>query len=349
MVSFVASLPWIDERDARAFLAGVADDVAGLATSGPPRCERTVAPGRAPLLAAWLVRQQMGNPAFGSVPDDVRGAIRSTVLSIAASNAARLLALERIERAFAEAGLDLVLLKGAALAQTVYADPARRPMADLDLCVGAGGIDRAERILGALGYRRFTDDAKGDEVPLVGPRRVDGLLELHRTPFPGRWTRRAARPDVAAVLARSLPLGPGRHARRLSPEDSVIHVAVRLATSQFDGAPARCLLDLALIARREAPDWRLLAARAREYGLATLTWTVLDRADRLFRLPGCEEALRALRPGAPRRFALERLVSGEAVLRARDLTGGASRLGLLALLVDEPLRTAGRALRMGRE
>lgn len=55
--------------------------------------------------------------------------------------------LGRVLEAFNEAGIDVIVLKGAALAQTIYPDIALRPMGDVDLLVKKEGLEKAENLL----------------------------------------------------------------------------------------------------------------------------------------------------------------------------------------------------------
>lgn len=66
--------------------------------------------------------------------------------------------LTRVLQDLREAQCPVLLLKGAALAETVYGDAALRPMVDLDLLVPASRVPLAETILGQLGYRAQIPD-----------------------------------------------------------------------------------------------------------------------------------------------------------------------------------------------
>jgi hypothetical protein len=61
--------------------------------------------------------------------------------------------LGRVLKAFNEAGIEVIVLKGAALAQTVYPDIALRPMGDIDLLVKEESLKEAEKKLTNLGYK----------------------------------------------------------------------------------------------------------------------------------------------------------------------------------------------------
>jgi len=58
-----------------------------------------------------------------------------------------------ILKAFRENGIKVIVLKGAALAQTVYGNIALRPMSDIDLLVKKEDLPYAEKIMFDLGYR----------------------------------------------------------------------------------------------------------------------------------------------------------------------------------------------------
>ena len=71
----------------------------------------------------------------------------------AAYNALLFRELDRILTALDEADIRVILLKGAALAQTLYDDPALRPMSDLDLLVPFEKLDRAVQVANDLGFQ----------------------------------------------------------------------------------------------------------------------------------------------------------------------------------------------------
>jgi hypothetical protein len=90
-------------------------------------------------------------------------------------------------QALAVEGIQVVLLKGAALAVTYYPDHLARPMADLDILIKKQDLKRGVEILVALGYRFYSRSAE-DEVYLRGERKeniwaADNVhpLELHFT------------------------------------------------------------------------------------------------------------------------------------------------------------------------
>jgi len=282
--------------------------------------------------------------------------LKAAALGGAAGNLAHFAVLDRIERRFAADRLPMILLKGAAVASTSYRDPSFRPMTDLDIWVRVDDMPRAVAHLRALGFRQEADQpdrpaalqqhARG-EIVFRPARGEHGLVELHYGAFQGWWARRAATPDDEALWRRAVPLAPGRHAMRLATEDAILQTAFHVAVNQFGQAPLRGLMDIAVLARAHPVDWSAVAARALAWRLRTATWLVLDMADRLIGLPGCQPALLELRPARSRRAALRALVSPRTLLAGRDLTRRARRHVFMMALVDRRIdgaRLIGRTL-----
>ena len=323
--------------EARVLLGMLADAAVGRPTAGH-------APSG---IAPWLVRHDLaalGRAAWGSSDPALASALAAQALGAAAANAIHLANAATIERAFETDRVGMVLLKGAAIAPTAYADPALRPMTDIDLWVRDDEMPRACAALVRLGFRQVAGLAtrppalqrrSGGEL-VFRPERGPGLVELHFSPFPGWWIQRTACPDLEGLRLRSVPMGAGRHARRLAPEDALLQTAFHLVVNQFGQAPVRGLMDLAVTARAFPIDWPTVIARARAFRIARATWIALDTADRLIGLPGAAAAVAALRPSGARRIALRAFVTPRSVLGGRDLTRVSLRHPFMLTLADRP-------------
>jgi|Tabmets5t2r1_1033131.scaffolds.fasta_scaffold00014_13 hypothetical protein len=99
----------------------------------------------------------------GYLPSDPPDPLRSALHSFA-RRARDKPALDRLDNAAAEAfdafdaaGVDALLLKGPALARTLYTPVEHRGYSDVDLLVAPADIPMAERILGELGYTNLAD------------------------------------------------------------------------------------------------------------------------------------------------------------------------------------------------
>jgi hypothetical protein len=242
------------------------------------------------------------------------------------------------------AGLTPVVFKGAALAHTVYPDPACRPMGDLDLWVEPKEILAARDSLEAAGYRFAARSERppalmemySGEVRLHGPDDATGLVELHFGVFPGEWLRRVAAVDDVAIRVRCQPVEvAGAPAWTLSPEDHLIQIAVHNAINhQLSLSAMRGLVDVVLLARHQPLDWAAVIQRARAWRVATATWLVLALAQDLCGLDEAAVAVMALAPSRLRQKLIGRFANAEALVEMRNLSESRWRYVYLLLMVD---------------
>ncbi len=81
-------------------------------------------------------------------------------------NARILKELGDILKVFALKGLDVILLKGAALIETVYKNPALRAMSDVDILIRVTDFKKIDECLSSCGYELLE---KIDDIPVVVP------------------------------------------------------------------------------------------------------------------------------------------------------------------------------------
>jgi hypothetical protein len=76
--------------------------------------------------------------------------------TVATRNTVMLAELGKVLTAFVHAGLPVIVLKGAALAETVYNNPALRTMSDVDLLIHPQDLHATDNILQKAGYRSIS-------------------------------------------------------------------------------------------------------------------------------------------------------------------------------------------------
>jgi len=123
------------------------------------------------------------------VPVSGRRMLQSLYLRNRRSNKCRNNAVLEIVSACGREGIDVMLVKGIALCNSVYDEVALRPMRDVDLLIRKADIFRAEEILIDLGYSSVTDHAVPDDYYHLTPleKIIDGLpvgIELHHNLLP---------------------------------------------------------------------------------------------------------------------------------------------------------------------
>ena len=143
--------------------------------------------------------------------------------------------LERIAGRFEQAGVPLMVLKGAALQLTALDRPDERMMADLDLLVRPVDADAASTLLASLGAEQGDPLVRDDFFPRfhyeteytigsISPVKID----LHVRPF--RPTRYAATLPADAFWRRAAPVRVGSTSVLVPGlEDMLIHLVVHAA------------------------------------------------------------------------------------------------------------------------
>jgi hypothetical protein len=249
--------------------------------------------GVAPLLA-WALEE-------GGGPDGVPAGVRRELKAAWRTSVVRSVRMSRtlldvLGTLSEPPAIPVVLLKGAALAATVYPDPSLRPMCDLDLLVPPERIDDAVGRLRAEGYEDPGPDlmhnlsrATHHHVHLRGGPSDRRHVELHWTLAGGEGQRHG--PDMgwfwdeiesfdsdlldAGLAPSSLPLFV------LTPTAQLLHVAAHLML-QHGGASSRLVwfYDVHRLVEQESGriDWTELAGRARQFHWSAALAAALERA-----------------------------------------------------------------------
>ena len=160
-------------------------------------------------------------------------------------------------------GIDVLLLKGAALAYTHYAAPYLRPHVDIDLLIRRDDLDRAGPMLAELGYAR-TNEA--DAELWTGQRHYmkpavsgTGMVDVHwRASNPRAFADALAFDEVWPRSVAIAALGP--HARTLAPVDSLLLACMHRVAHHQDGIDLLWLWDIHILASRMSPDEMALFA-----------------------------------------------------------------------------------------
>jgi GNAT superfamily N-acetyltransferase len=240
--------------------------------------------GVAPI--AWTRLREAGRGA--SIPSNVARDFARSYCRAGIENLRLYERLARVLRRFAEEGLDVIVLKGAFLADVVYRNRALRWMSDADLLVHRYDLARATSLLVAEGWRQPMGGTSarvttvGHQLPTfaLGGARLDvhWNIEDEQGPFcidiDGVWDR-AQRVSIAGISV----LG-------LAPEDLLLHLCLHTCYShgwlQFAGG-LRHLSDIAATTRHyeKRLDWEEFALRAGSWRGSRCAWLALVLAKEL--------------------------------------------------------------------
>lgn len=204
------------------------------------------------------------------------------------------------------AGIEVMLLKGAALIERYYRDPGLRPMSDLDLMVPLAAMDAACAVLTRLGWTpKLPTDLHAIRTwrtthALDFTRERNGRIsevDLHWTPLP-----RATWPDAEAPFwARAQRTQVhGTPVYLLDPTDQLLHAC--LHGGPWNAMPPyRWVADAIWILRADGEriDWQRLLGEARRLNAFTMLQATLGYLHASFRVsipPPVIDRLRRSRP-----------------------------------------------------
>jgi hypothetical protein len=198
--------------------------------------------------------------------------------------------LETLASLLNQAGIEPVLLKGAAYLVTgVYANPADRFLLDIDLLAGNPQSAQAFEIIRRAGYEphipKLTALGRHHYPVLIKNRCVP--IEIHNSlGFGVCGTFLSAN----EVIRDSRPIQLGRATVRIpSPEHLMTHLVMhsQMHHGAYDRVwpSLRAMLDLVLLGRRFAVPWDVVRSRFRRYGKATLLNLHLMQVEKAMGIP----------------------------------------------------------------
>jgi hypothetical protein len=286
-----------------------------------------------------LLRAAVGDdPAW---PEACRMRLADLHRALLAQGLAQLELAARATRCLEAAGVHALPLKGAALAERLYASVADRPMGDVDLLV-LGGWSKAVNALERAGLRR---EEQADHAWVFHDPESGGRLELHHglSSCPGLF------PVDAAGLWERRSVGAGPIAWIPSGEDLLIQLALHAA---FQHALVLTLIQYEDLRRLLAQDLdpALALERARRARAAPAVALVLAASQRLWAAAPPTALASAFAPDLP--VGLARWLEGlppsalltpapAATLRVRWALAAGQRARFAALTLS-PASPAGR-------
>jgi hypothetical protein len=273
--------------------------------------------------------------------ESVRAALADESRQAAIADLFRERELRRLLGRLADAGIEVLLLKGAGLAYTVYEAPHLRPRADLDVVIARANLEVADRTLLAGGWIRVADQSR--EAVTTQRHYVLGGVPFCAEHLDLHW--KIAVPHIFREVltfdelsSRSLSIGAlGPSARTLSLPDALLLACLHRVAHHRHDTDLVWLWDIHLLASRLTDSDRvffveLAGRRAMRAVCAQGLELVLER----FATPGADALLEALRPSAgdPREPSADFLGGGmrQVDLLRRDLSSAGGLLARLRLL-----------------
>lgn len=169
-------------------------------------------------------------------------------------------------------GVDVVVLKGVALALTYYETPALRPMVDVDILIRPRDLGTTMRALEALGWMPRAPLPQNHvrrrrEVDYRGP--ADERLDVHWHLHPALMGPGDGITNDEPFFARAVPLKVGTAtSAMLDPTDQFLHVLVHGASTGWRTHPLWVADAVTMIERGPELDGDRFVALARESNIA---------------------------------------------------------------------------------
>jgi len=220
-------------------------------------------------------------------------------LSVTAQNIVLLDALGRVIQALREAGVAPLVLKGAALAETVYPSISMRPMADVDILVHEKEIDTVKACVTALGYV----PSENKDCSFCRNTRIPVHLDVHYKiwyltdeEFKSLWDD-SQLISIAQTKARTIP-----------PDETLIYTAAHAAIQHGILGPV-ALEDVNRICSfyQHELAWDKIVKKIKKYNLHVPIYCVLSAAKLFKETPIPDEALDALKPSCLRERVEEKI------------------------------------------
>lgn len=252
--------------------------------------------------------------------------------------------LAAVARTLQDAGIRVIVLKGAYLAPGVYGDPALREMNDLDIMVPKRDLPRAFATIQTCGYAPVApatlvvrSEIRQDAPPLV--KQGSMPIELHWTITPPLepyaieadelWTR-TTRTTIGGVVIEAL-----------STEDLLLHLCAHASYHHQFELGLRPFCDIARLVdvHHETLRWDLVVERVHRWQWSRGVFLAFDLAVRLVgaKIPG--SVLESLRPTPMEPAIVETAI---AHTLAREKPGRLLSTHVVRVASREPLSVRGR-------
>ena len=303
--------------------------------SGQLDWERVVEGARWHKLEGLLYRHITRTKLGELVPEQVRAELQGMYRHTTAKQIFFRSELSGILTAFDRAGIQTVLLKGAALVDEIYGgDLGVRPMADLDLLVRFEQADEAMDVLRGMGFRPAVDAATEEEMRLVDRQLAavaragsPVIVEIH-THLVG--ADNPIRFDIDTIWqgVRTTEIG-GRNVSVLKPEALLASLAVNFLKDRrfYSYSALGQLCDIAEVVRTYAGqiDWTAYDRSGPYSELRGVLFGALHPARYLLDAPVPDQVIEDMKPSGYTARVASNLVRDRVIGKtwiAKDLGGG---------------------------
>jgi hypothetical protein len=293
-----------------AAIGALADLLRGESLPDSPTWDQVIGLARRHSMSPLLYWRLQHQDCQVSVPPAVLDVLRNDYYAAKGQSMLRGKTLTRILSALNQTKVPVLLFKGAALAHTVYPDPALRTMGDIDILVRETQMELAQQVLEKLGYEcqpempqrfnPFNTQFTGE----LAFRRTTGctstMVDLHWAFFTIELIRQTTAINLEALWTRAVPIRiEGATAFGLASEDQLMHVCLHLSMHGF--THLRGYVDILQIIDTDQVDWDVFVSYVQQCRLCMACYFPLWWAKRAWNANVPLWVLEALEPDRLRR------------------------------------------------
>ena len=217
----------------------------------------------------------------GTVPQEIMKTLHKTYVQSLAHSIVISRELADILKALSDMQIEVIVLKGAALASTIYPDIALRPYGDIDLLVREHDRNKTEAVFSQLGYGAlhnyrlgFSEKLANQTCYTKGMASID--LHWHITGLP-----HSKYIDVYQFWKSAVPVNiDGVDTLILCPEHLLLHLCVHNSKHYY--LYLYQLVDISELIHHYNLDWELILEETQRYRLDFPMRYALSFVERLF-------------------------------------------------------------------
>jgi hypothetical protein len=222
------------------------------------------------------------------IPPEVLDIFKVKSKTVQSLNLVRYTLLLRILKAFNEAEIEVILLKGIALAQFVYQNISLRPMNDLDFLIHPQDRFKVAALMKSRGFLVYNE---AGEIIAVKP---EALLEFHYEFDP--WITFSFDEQSFWHNARKINFNEV-FAYLLDPEDFLLSLILHRAYHHgMANISLRDIADIEALCAAFPPDWEKFIERVKSRKICSLVYHYIYYLKRFFKISVPGEVLNALQP-----------------------------------------------------
>jgi len=273
--------------------------------------------GKAHGLAPLLYYHLHGIDHEHRIPQPIMDQLHNIYYSNLAHNILLSNELNKILNVFEKKRFPVVVLRGLALAQTIYKNIALRSTIDIDLLVQKKDLSRVVRALLEL---RFTSPQFGlvtkeystelcffKRAGSEGKYRPNIYIDVHQDITSSIRLKRIIKADTEGVIRKARPVRVnGINMLVMAPEDLLLHLTLRHC---FERLIRLCDIAEVIKSKKNELNWQSLVQKAKESRITSIMYYTLWYAQQLLEAPVPEHVLKKLMPSWWRKSMLDALLS----------------------------------------